>query len=109
MSGRGLLSSSLYAIGLLIVQKLESLWKIVDDVTCCQTFLAESLHGDVASQSVEIHTHDAGIVLVVAPCEKSCDDSCQYVTAAGSSHAAVACRVEDDLTVRKAKRTVVTF
>ena len=88
---------------------LEGMGKIVDDVTCRQTFFAESLYGDVAGQSVEIHTHDAGVVLMVAPCEKSCDDSCQYVTAAGSSHAAVACRVEDDLTVRKAKRTVVTF
>ena len=64
---------------------------------------------DVARQSVQVHSYHTGVLSFVTPGKQSCDDTCEYVTAASCCHSGIACGVEDDVTIGKTEGRVMTL
>ena len=88
---------------MLIFQSFEGFGEVGDDVACYETLHAEVSCGNVAGESVEVHSQLACFALFVASCEEGEDYSREDVAAACGSHTCVACGVEDYLSVGHAE------
>ena len=58
---------------------------------------------------MKMHTQATGIFLFVSSCQKTGDDTCQYITAACCSHTAVARTAEVNLPVRVAECRIMSL
>ena len=81
----------------------------VHDVARHEALHSLGAHCQVSGKSVEIHTQHAGLLMLVAPRQKSSDDAREHVAASGSSHSGVARGVERHGAVGHAQHRVVSF
>ena len=81
----------------------------MDDVAGYQAFLSQFAGRNVTGKSVQIHADEAGILLFVASCQQTGDNTREHVAAACRGHTCITRRVEDDVAVWKAEGRVVTL
>ena len=66
---------------------------MADDVAGNETLFAQLLSSQVACQTMQVNTNDAGILRLVTTCQQTRQNACQYVATASGSHSAVALKM----------------
>ena len=82
---------------------------MTDDVTCYETLFAQFLSSQVACQTMQVNTNDAGILRLVTTCQQTCQYACQDIATTSGSHTGITSSVEDDMSVRTADGRIMTL